>query len=330
MERSRYQLFVSFVSTAVLAVIACALRTAALFSAFDRDPGYFRSGALLPILYYALAAVSLVWFASFFLRVKKEPPLPELPCPELSTFCGNAISATAFFVTGILLILSARSVSAPLAVPVMAAVLLLLGCAYFLLPLFGKEEGSALLLGGYALIFGSALLLSVTYFDRYTPMNAPHKLAGHLALLSLMLTVLTELRGKLGRRVPRAEAVAAMVSFFLCFTSGASGLIAFFGGVYRDIVYFAVDLCLLAFAVRLAVRGAGALANPTPAPADGAEDPAAESTEETEAESSAAESSVAESSAAESSAAESSTAESSAEEAAERENTPEAAKKDPE
>ena len=50
-----------------------------------------------------------------------------------------------------------------------------------------------------------------------------------------------------------------MVSFFLCFTAGASGMLAFFGGVYNDLLYFAVDLCLLAFSVYLAARGAGML-----------------------------------------------------------------------
>lgn len=266
MEESRYQLHISFVCTGVFTIIACVLRTLALFFAFDRDPGYFRTGALLPILYYALVAVSFLWFCSFFFRVKKGTSLPEFPAPELPSFCGGAVAAVAFLVAAAILVFTAKSQAASAVVPLAAAAFLLAGCAYFLLPLFGKENGSAQILCGYALIFGTTLLLCTTYFDRYTPMNAPHKVAGHLALLSVLFAMLSELRRKVGKRAPRAEVFFTMVAFFLCFTTGLSGMIAFLGGVYEDLTYLAVDFALFAFSLYLAARNAGVFCAPADAP----------------------------------------------------------------
>lgn len=257
MEQSRYPLYISFLSAAVLAVVACILRTLSLFLAFDSDPGYFRSGALLPILYYALAAVSILWFFSFLFRVRKNTPVPEYPAPEAPLLCGRAVCAAAFAATAVLLILTAKSQAAPTVIPFLSGLFLLAGCAYFLLPIFGKADGTAPLLCGYAVIFGAVLLLCTTYFDRYTPMNAPHKVGGHLALLSLMLAMLMELRTKIGRRAPRIAAVLHMTAFFLCFTVGLSGLIAFAGGVYDDLTYLLADFLLFAFALYLAAKNAG-------------------------------------------------------------------------
>lgn len=257
MEQSRYPLCVSFLSAAALAVVACILRTLSLFLAFDSDPGYFRSGALLPILYYALAAVSILWFFSFLFRVGKSGPVPEFPAPEAPLLCGRAVCAATFAATAVLLILTASSQAAPTVVPFLSGLFLLAGCAYFLLPIFGKTDGAAPLLCGYAVIFGAVLLLCTTYFDRFTPMNAPHKVGGHLALLSLMLAALMELRAKIGRRTPRIAAVLHMTAFFLCFTVGLSGLIAFAGGVYNDLTYLLADLLLFAFSLYLAAKNAG-------------------------------------------------------------------------
>ena len=279
MEESRYPLYSSYLSAAALAVVACVLRTLALFLSFDSDPGYFRSGALLPILYYALAAVSILWFFSFPLRVRKGTPVPEFPAPEAPLLCGRAVCAAAFAATAVLLILTAKSQAAPTIVPFLSGLFLLAGCAYFLLPLFGKTDGAAPLLCGYAVIFGAVLLLCTTYFDRFTPMNAPHKVGGHLALLSLMLAALMELRAKIGRRAPRIGAVLHMTAFFLCFTVGLSGLIAFAGGVYDDLTYLLADLLLFAFSLYLAAKNAGVF---FPAPAARAAGPTAQTAEPTE------------------------------------------------
>lgn len=274
MSQSLQRLRITFLSAAALAVVGLVLRTLSLFFAFDREIGYFAGGAFCPVLLYAVEAVSLLWFVAFFFLCKKDTLPDALPAPGVAGVCGRGIAAAgAAVASGVLFVFCGRLV-APAAIPVFAALLLLAGPVYLLFPAFGLKRQNLQLLSGYALIFASALLLSVTYFDRYTQMNAPHKVGQHLALLSVMLALLFELRVLIGRARPRAGAVFTCISFFLCTVVGGSDVIAAIGGVYSDPVYFAVDLFLLGFGIYLATGVVGVFLRQSQsdaAPAPGAE-----------------------------------------------------------
>jgi hypothetical protein len=132
---------------------------------------------------------------------------------------------------------------------VLALLLLLVSAAYFGLQFLAQTPPpKTLLLCGYGVILAAALLLSITYFDLYTPMNAPHKVSLHVALLSVMLYLIFDLRNLIGAPRPRGLGVCAAICFFFCTATGVSNAIAFLGGVYDDVMYFLFDLVTLGFA----------------------------------------------------------------------------------
>ena len=98
------------------------------------------------------------------------------------------------------------------------------------------------------------MMLGVTYFDRYTQMNAPHKLSLHLCALAIMFAMLYEERALLSRPMPRARAAATAIAASLCTIYALSNAIAFLGGVYDDLIYFLFDLVTLGFAAWFITR----------------------------------------------------------------------------
>jgi hypothetical protein len=124
-----------------------------------------------------------------------------------------------------------------------------LACAaaalYFLFQLLGAESLATPC--AYGVIFAGILLLSVTYFDRYTQMNAPHKVWVHLSLLSIMIYMLYELRARIGRPAPRALTVTSALVLMLCIPTGVSDLIAYACDLYDNTLYLICDLVLIAF-----------------------------------------------------------------------------------
>ena len=231
------------------------LRSAALLFAFDREIGYFANGAL-PVLFNVIAALSLLFFAltAFCLPAKE---LGE-PAPQKSDALRAAAGAVALLLVADLILLfttgqyqRAKSFLIVLTVPA-----LLLACAYFLPIALGKTlRGSAMALPGCGGIFAGALLISLLYFDRYTPMNAPRKVGVQLALLSFMLALLYELRAKTGIPLPRMAVFSTLLSFFLCVVIGLSDIVAFAAGVYRVPFYFMQDLLLLASGIYFLLSG---------------------------------------------------------------------------
>lgn len=271
MTRSLQRLRMLFLSAASLTLVGLILRTLSLFFAFDRDIGYFARGAFCPVLLSAVEAVSILWFFLFFFLIKKGTLPDMLPAPGLAAVCGRSFAGVTTLAAVVVLLWNANRLVAPTVIPLLAALCLLFGLVYLLFPVLGKKQLTAELFSGYALIFACALLLSVTYFDRYTQMNAPHKVGQHLALISIMPALLCELRVRIGRARPRAHAVFACVSGFLCTVVGGSNVIATIGGVYGDPVYLVIDLFLLGFGVYLATGTAGlfrqSLEEPDPDPA---------------------------------------------------------------
>ena len=105
---------------------------------------------------------------------------------------------------------------------------------------------------GYALLLALILLMVVTYFDRYTQMNAPHKLSQHMCILAALLALLCELRALIGRRTPQHALPFSAFAAFLCITVGVSNTLAFALGSYEDITYLLFDLLLLTLGIRFA------------------------------------------------------------------------------
>ena len=236
-----------FLLSASLALLACALRTLALFLRFDTDIGYFHSGAPLVIaahLCTALCALICV-IIPFLINIGRHPEEKDtLPAPR---FLSAAVCAAALCVAAFYLLTNADKVPAPAPLVLLTALSLLAGAVYFLLRLLSGKPRSTVAFG-FFVILAAALCLATTYFDRYTQMNAPHKLSLHLCMLAIMFGMLYELRALLGRALPRACTAATTLAAALCFVYSLSNTIAFLGGVYDDVTYFLFDLVTLGFA----------------------------------------------------------------------------------
>ncbi len=259
LRENRATLF--FLLSTLLAVLACTLRTLALFLGFDTEIGYFRSGSPLVIATYICTALCVLCCAAipFLINInigahprEKDP----LPTPR---FISSAVCAAALCVAAFHLFTNGDQVPAPAILVLLTALCLLVGATYFLVRLLGRKTRTAVALG-FFMILAAALCLATTYFDRYTQMNAPHKLSLHLCMLAIMFGMLYELRALLDRSLPRACTIATTIAAAICSIYSLSNAIAFLGGVYDDVTYFLFDLVTLGFAayfttkcIRLAV-----------------------------------------------------------------------------
>lgn len=245
-----------------LTLLAFLLRTLALFLAFDAEIGYFTTNiasrrSLVYLLYVIETFGAAAAFAPLFSLRRGELPTDRAPLSKVGSV-GAGLCALLFAAAAVFLLTKVSSLPCPALLTVLAAICLAVGAAYFVLQFLGKADKAPAY--GFGVIFASALLLSITYFDRYTPMNAPHKVALHLCLLSVMLFMLYELRALIGRPMPRALLVTSAICFFLCTVIGASDLIAFAARIYTDPLYFVIDLLVTGLALYVGSRAVSDLA----------------------------------------------------------------------
>lgn len=256
-----YRLYL--IGAGAIALIVTLLRTLALCLTLDADIGYFNTTGGNGVLVGALYTVTLLGVADCFSLpfLLKRNVLPEKQRPlNVSGHACTCLCALAFIAATVYLFLqmmgyAAGTVSiliAPAPLLLLAAVACAVAALYFLLQLLGMEQIATPC--GYGVILGAILLLSVTYFDRYTQMNAPHKVWVHLSLLSIMIYMLYELRARIDRPSPRAFSVTAALCFILCASTGVSDLVAYIAGLYNDAPYLICDLILTAFAAYVACR----------------------------------------------------------------------------
>ena len=214
------------------------LRTLALF--FDLDSiGYLDNGALtvLTAVFQVLIAADCILLPFF---IKKDTLIKDVtPGRASRSLC---YVAAAFLIAAVALLAVRLGNIEQILFAVLALIALLCGTAYLLL--CARGLGGAYALTALGLIFGAVLLISLTYFDLYTPMNAPRKTSLHLCLLSAMLYVLYEMRMVLSRPFPRALTALAALCFFLSFSmSGSNLILGFAKGV--DPIYTVGDLTAL-------------------------------------------------------------------------------------
>lgn len=248
MPRLRLALF----GTVLLTLLLTAWRTVCLLAFFDTEIGYFASGAALVVL-RILEWLALALLIALPFLIKKESPAP-LHGASVPTLICSVICALLLIVCAVYLAVNGNKMPAPALVVILAAACSLLGAVYLAAPLVERFRVTTAVLFGYLLILAAALLLIITYFDRYTQMNAPHKLSLHLALITVMLALLFEHRALLCRPKPILHVTATLLAFLTCTAVGLSNTVAFLAGRYDSALYLLLDLLCLGLGAYFGAR----------------------------------------------------------------------------
>ena len=250
----------AWISLAALTLIATVLRTLSLFLCMD-EIGYFRSGATLTILFYVVIALmgALCIAIPFLINIERVAREPAVLAG--SRFAGAAIAAVTLCAAALFLLIRAQKLPTPALLNLLTALALLCGATYFALHLTSVKSATVAL-WGYGAIFGCALSLILTYFDRYTQMNAPHKLSFHICMILVMLALLLELRDLLGCPLPRTCTTLTGFAAAFCTAIALPNLLAFAGGVYSDVFYLFFDIMTLGLATHFGTKCAQLACSP--------------------------------------------------------------------
>ncbi len=238
---------------ALLTLLACITRTLALTLCFDAPIGYFQTGKAPVILTYVLQGLAIALCVAFPFLIKKEGAPAPLAAQSTVGLIGAGCCALLLIVNAIYLLLNWQKLPAPELLLLLCALFSVPGAGYFAAQ-FRERNTESGALCGYGLILTCVCMLAVTYFDRYTQMNAPHKTSLHFCMLAIMLAVLYEVRSLIGRDLPRVRVAMLLLAFFFCATVGLSNTIAFLAGSYGDLCYLFQDLFCLFAAVYFGAR----------------------------------------------------------------------------
>lgn len=242
-----------YIGAALLTLITAILRTLSLTLTFDRASGYFAAGAL-PALLRVVEGCSLFALVLFPVLALRGHISSKRATRSPFITCGAGLCALLFFLNFICGC-TLQSTMLPTLLWAIGLLAILLGVVYFILqtPLIKAGAGTHAVLGSLTIV-AFACLIAFTYFDISTPMNAPHKIDLHMALLATMLYFLYELRAKADISRPLALTVCGAIAFFLTAAIGLSDTVAYLAGALTDPVYFAQDLLLLALAIYIGAR----------------------------------------------------------------------------
>lgn len=245
-----YRIYLGAVGGATL--LALLLRTLALF--FDYDAiGYFGGGAL-SIITAILQALTVIGCIAYAILTKEE----KRPFPAVTSSADRWLSAVAacfFFAIAILLLLRAPT-PGHTAFAILAGLSLLIGAVYFVLQFLGLR--GALSLCAVGAILATVFFVMLTYFDLYTPMNAPRKISLHLSLLICALFLLYELRAAVATPMPRVHATVSAVCVAIALSMSGSNLI-YSLACDRNGLYLLGDVLCLMIGLVAVFRLAGTL-----------------------------------------------------------------------
>ncbi len=240
MDRSRLLPRICLYGFPSLAVLGALLRTLALLTAFDAEVGYFNPGPLPVASDILLAAAILAAILCACLTPKGAVSTTLChPVSRVPTLLMGIVLA-GFTVAAFILCYPFKATSLAntgaesetidlLLLPVIFG---LLSSTYYLLLVFTAfldENGRTpdwLSAIGFLPIFWALASLAETYTNRYVAMNSPVKISLHLALIGFLLILITELRYRLGKAVPRLALCFLSIGIVLTIAGALPVLVA--------------------------------------------------------------------------------------------------------
>ena len=240
------------IAAAVLTVLGTALRTLGLFNFYDKDVGYFQSGAVVPEILKWLCIIAPICFlfAGFFAsKVNIRSAFDGF-----FSKIGSALAAVLLLVHAVYLVPYCLSyVEGNVLIPGIFLAFAVLSVLYFVVGVTKKAHMENRAILGFAVIFYATAGLAKSYFDFKTTMNSPDKLLLQVAYMSIMLYMLAETGLLIGAKKSGRFTVFSFIAFFFCTVSSVPALVAYlsrdFYGFLAAPEYAMSQLGVLALAV---------------------------------------------------------------------------------
>ena len=270
-DRRRLALVYGWVVLGWTAVII-ALRCVNIFCFFDSDIGYFQSNAILPVLADAMTALGAVIFAAAGILLFAKSELAPADTPSLALRIASGVATVGFFALVATDVLYGGSV--------WSAILGMGACLFFLLNITKSGTPLVHVLSGLCVILRLIWILAKSYFDVTVQMNAPEKLALHLACVFGMLMTVSDLRAAVGKLRPAIFGASFALGTLFLGVASLPTVIASLGGAWAHDAWLPETYALVALFVYAAVRLMDYLLFPVPLPKPLPEPEAEEAIEE--------------------------------------------------
>lgn len=182
------------ISAIIATILAVALRTVCLFYFYDIEIGYHSEG-FVTAFFEIFSLLSILLFASSIFVVKRDTPTSDGNGTGLFVKLGSAAALLAFTAYFLMSVFSTSLVASSAAFDLLSKITALMAIVYFAIGVFAPNTNKNIRgLLGFGVIIWCIYALAITYFDIYVQLNSPDKIMLHLALISIMVFIVSELR----------------------------------------------------------------------------------------------------------------------------------------
>ena len=192
--KKRKTLKIYAVAAAIATVVAVVLRTVILFCFYDIEIGYHSEG-FVTSFFEIFCVLSVLFFVSSIFAVKRDTPTADGNGRGLFVKLGSAAAFLSFAAYFSMSVFSTTLVASSAAFDLLSKITALMGIVYFAIGVFAPNTNKNIRgLLGFGVIIWCIYALAITYFDIYVQLNSPDKILLHLALISIMIFIVSELR----------------------------------------------------------------------------------------------------------------------------------------
>jgi hypothetical protein len=235
------------ISSILLTLLGVALRGVNLLNFYDSDIGYFKNAFLPTVMNIFFLLCVLAFAAMTFIIEFKRYAQDTLSCPVFFKAVSGVCSASLILLATYLVFNPNQNALFPYFILTCIA-----SAVYFAL-LIPKNIPTANAIFALLPAVLCVFILAVTYFDVYTPMNAPHKVLIHLTCISSMLGFLAEARAIADKKKKKTYLFFVLSGLFFTGVSSIPSVILFFTDKF-DYPYVIFDLIFLVFFIYFAAR----------------------------------------------------------------------------
>lgn len=217
MESTRLSPRVLWLTTAILTVLGVILRSVCMLTVFDTAVGYFHTGILPTMstaLYFAAVAIAVIGASLIHKGVLSTELNTRLRLPVAYLWGFSLV----IFTLGVMLVCYKDKTNNFLTAPMVMGIL----SAFYFLATKNKtgRYSDGLCALGFLPVVWCVTAAWETYTDQFTAMNSPIKVSLQMGFLGLALILISELRFRLGKPLPRMAAALMSIGVFFSLNGG--------------------------------------------------------------------------------------------------------------